>query len=222
MDEYKILADVYDILNPKEEIFAQKSFFEKLVGDYSVSRVLDCACGTGWHLSMFHDMGLTSFGSDISPEMLAMAKKNLEGKYIPLKVEDFRTLDHSWGDTFDMIGCLTTSLPHMKTDEDVVRALSSIYDRLSDNGILVITNGITDVVEYPNEKEFTFHILYVKKTEDSMEHTFTSVTYNAMRKAVLERCFGQTLFRNVFYYGDYDFSPYSKQLSTKLIVVAQK
>jgi len=78
MDEYKILADVYDILNPKEEIFAQKSFFEKLVGDYSVSRVLDCACGTGWHLSMFHDMGLTSFGSDISPEMLAMAKKNLE------------------------------------------------------------------------------------------------------------------------------------------------
>jgi len=132
----------------------------------------------------------------------------------------------------------------MKTDEDVVRALSSIYDRLSDNGILVITNGITDalldskpkfipartlenegfyfVVEYPNEKEFTFHILYVKKTEDSMEHTFTSVTYNAMRKAVLERCFGQTLFRNAFYYGAYDSSPYSKQLSTKLIVVAQK
>ena len=244
MDEYKILADIYDILNPKEEIFRQRPFFEKLAKDYSVLRALDCACGTGWHLAMFHDMGLTSFGSDISPDMLTMAKKHLEGKYILLKQEDFRTLENSWQDTFDMVACLTTSLPHMLTDEDVTRALTSMYNRLNDGGILVITNGISDrmldhkpkfiparedaheafyfVAEYPSEREFVFNILYVKKGETSMEHKFTSVTYNAMRKSTLARCFSQTGFKDIKYYGDYDFQEYSKDTSNLLIVVAQK
>jgi len=244
MDEYKILADVYDILNPKEEIIAQKPFFEKLIKDYSVLRVLDCACGTGGHLSMFHDMGLTCFGSDISPDMLTRAKKNLEGKYIPLKVEDYRTLGTSWGDNFDMVACLTTSLPHMLTDEDVVKALTSMHERLNDGGVLVVTNGITDflldtkpkfiparvlageafyfITDYPSEKEFVFNILYVKKGEQSMEHKFTSITYKAMRKTVLERCFAKVHFKSVRYFGDYDFREYSKETSSKLIVVAQK
>lgn len=244
MEEYKILANVYDILNPKEEIFAQKTFFETLKTKFSVARVLDCACGTGWHLSMFHDMGLASFGSDISPEMLNLAKSNLEGKYIPLKVQDFRTLGTSWGDTFEMVVCLTTSLPYMLTDDDVITALNSMYDRVSPGGILVISNGITDslldskpkfiparvntddafyfICEYHDEDTMTFNILYVKKTEDSFDHLYTSTTYNAMRKATLERCFASTQFKTINYYGEYDFSDYSKETSNKLIVVAEK
>jgi len=243
MEEYKILADVYDILNPKEEVFDQKPFFEELIKKYSVLKVLDCACGTGWHLSMFHDMGLTCFGSDISPEMIALAKVNLEGKYVPLKKEDFRTLGNSWGEGFDMIMCLTTSLPHMLTDDDVVTALTSMYDRLNDGGVLVISNGITDalltnkpkfiparvlgneafyfVMEY-QENQLIFNVVYVKKTEDSFEDKFTSLTYNGMRKSVLERCFARTSFRAVQYYGDYDMSTYDPTSSTKLIVVSEK
>jgi glycine/sarcosine N-methyltransferase len=244
MDEYKILSDVYDILNPKEEVFSQKPFFEKLVKQYSVHKVLDCACGTGWHLSMFHDMGLACSGSDISPDMLTRAKINLEGKYIPLKTEDFRTLGKNWGETFDMVACLTTSLPHMLTDEDVVKALTSMYDRLRNGGILVITNGITDslldtkptfiparelaneafyfVVEYANEASFTFHIIYTRQTDHGFEHLYTPVTYNAMRKSVLERCFAKTSFKNIKYYGDYDFGEYSVSGSSVMIVVAEK
>lgn len=243
-DEYTVLAEIYDILNPKEEIFFQKDFFSSLIQEYSVLKVLDCACGTGWHLSMFADLGLTSFGSDLSPEMLMMAKRNLEGKYIPLKIQDFRNLGESWGDTFDMVTCLTTSLPHMLTDDDVVTALTSMYDRISDGGILVVSNGITDslldarpkfiparvnehdafyfICDYEGQKTLTFNILYVKQGPEIMEHVFTTTTYNAMRKATLERCFAQTRFTNIRYFGDYDRSEYSKETSSKLIVVAQK
>jgi len=244
MEEYQVLAGIYDILNPKEEVFDQKAFFESLVQQYSVDRVLDCACGTGWHLSMLHDMGLTAFGSDISPDMLAIAKMNLQGKYIPLKEGDFRKLDYVWGDQFKMVLCLTTSLPHMLTEEDVLTALNSMYGRVADGGILVISNGITDslldaktkfiparinkndafyfVCEYDADKTMTFNILYVKKTDTGFDHTFTSTTYNAMRKSVLARAFEKTQFKNIQYYGEYDKSEYSEQLSTKLIVVAEK
>ncbi len=243
MEEYQVLAGIYDILNPKEEVFEQRPFFEDLIKTYSVSRVLDCACGTGWHLSMFHDMGLTVFGSDISPDMLAMAKLNLEGKYIPLKKEDFRTLEHTWGETFEMVVCLTTSLPHMLSDADLITALNSMYARVSEGGILVITSGITDsfldtkpkfiparvnandafyfICEYDQDATMTFNILYVKKTEAAFEHVYTSITYNAMRKSTLERVFAKTQFKRVSYYGDYDKTEYSPT-STKLIVVAEK
>jgi hypothetical protein len=125
-----------------------------------------------------------------------------------------------------------------------VKALTSMYERLGDGGILVITNGITDflldtkpkfiparvladeafyfVTEYHNDKEFVFNIVYVKKGESSMEHKFTSITYNAMRQSVLARCFSRTPFKNITYYGDYAFSEYSKESSSKLIAVAQK
>jgi glycine/sarcosine N-methyltransferase len=244
MEEYKIIADLYDIFNPKEEIFDQRPFFEALAQKYSINTVLDAACGTGWHVWMFSDMGLSPVGSDISSDMLALAKRNLEGKYLQLKVEDFRSLGKSWGDRYQMVTCLTDSLPYMLTDEDVITALESMYDRVADGGILVVSNGITDslldrkpkfiparvlrneafylIAEYPNEEQFSFNILYVVKTEESFAHRFTTMTYNAMRKSTLERCFKQTQFRNIQYYGDYDFSEYSTESSSKLIVVAEK
>lgn len=244
MDEYQILADVYDILNPKAEILKQRPFFEELIGTHKVEQVLDCACGTGLHLQLFHEIGLTCFGSDISEDMLRIARENTDGLGIELKKEDFRTLSESWDMQVGMVTCLTTSLPYMQTDEDVVTALVSMYDRLNTGGILVITNGITDslldskprfiparenfddgfyfVCEYHEEKTMTFNIVYVHQTENGMEHKFTYTTYNAMRRSTLERAFTQTPFKNISYYGDYDFSEYSKDTSNTLIVVAQK
>ena len=243
MDEYKILADIYDILNPKEDVFLQRPFFEELVKKYSVTSVLDCACGTGIHLSLFHDMGLTPFGSDISPEMLRIAKTTLEGKYIPLKQQDFRNLSASWHEQYDMITCLTTSLPYMLTDQDMHTALQSMYDQLNPNGILVISNEITDalldakpkfiparinqndafyfICDYATDT-MTFNILYVKKGVDVMEHVFTSTTYNAMRKMVLQNALASVPFKTISYYGDYSFTEYSPEQSGKLTVVAQK
>jgi SAM-dependent methyltransferase len=243
MEEYKILADVYDILNPKEDVFDQGEFFEALVKRYNTQSVLDCACGTGWHLELFRRIGLRAAGSDISEDMLAMAKTNLDGTNIPLKKEDFRTLENSWGERFDMVTCLTTSLPHMMHDEDVIKALGSMYDRLNEEGVLVVSSGITDsllnhkpkfiparilsneafyfVMEYPQD-QLIFNVVYVEKTNDSFAEKFVSLTYNAMRKSVLERCFAKTGFKSVNYYGDYSLSPYDPSSSSTLIVVAQK
>lgn len=244
MDEYSILADVYDILNPREEIAAQKPFFESVIKKYSVSSILDCACGTGLHLAMFHDMGIQVAGSDISADMLEIAKANLKGREIPLKQEDFRTLSRSWNMPVDMVACLTNSLPYMRTEENLDSAIGSMYDSLKNGGVLVVTNGITDsildtkpkfiparenysdafyfVCEYHEEKTMTFNVLYVAQTENGMMHKFTEITYNAMRKRVLEKAFARSKFRNVSYYGDFDFSEYSEESSTHLIVVAEK
>jgi len=51
MEEYKILADVYDILNPKEEVFDQKPFFEELVKNMPL---LKCSIAPAARLASFN------------------------------------------------------------------------------------------------------------------------------------------------------------------------
>ncbi len=244
MNDYKKLAKDYDFLHPKEEIFKQKAFFQKLIKQYSVRTCLDCACGTGWHLLMLSELGLECVGSDLSPEMLALAKKNLSGKKILLKKQDFRKLAHSWKEKFDMVICMTTSFPHMLTDQEAVTALHSMYERLHGGGILVIDSGIPDALldarpkcipgrilkdrafyfflEYPNRKRIVVNILYVQKTENSFAHAFFCVPYNAMRKSVLEKYVARTKFNPVHYFGDHAFRRYSEKESKRLIAVARK
>src|SRR5690606_416228 len=106
---------------------------------------LDCACGTGQHLLMLAQSGYNVWGSDYSKSMLEVAHKNLhkKGYNIPLYQCDFRFLEQIFNITFDAIVCLTNSLPHLHTDEDLLTALSSMKNRLNKNGLLVLTQGTT-------------------------------------------------------------------------------
>lgn len=243
-DDYAQLAKDYDTLTPKEEIFKQKPFFNKLIKSFSIRTCLDCACGTGWHLFMLDDLGLKCCGSDLSPRMIALAREHLKGKQVPLKTADFRRLSDAWSERFDLIVCMTTSFPHMLTDRDALTALKSMYRQLNEGGILVIDNGITDallnskpkviavrilshrafyyLLEYPTPKRIVFTVLQVKKTQTSFKPIFYMTHYRAMRKSSFEGYFGRTRFRAIGYFGDYAFSKYSLKESGRLVIIAQK
>jgi len=244
MDAYQNLSADYDALQPKEEIFKQEPFFKKLIEKYSIKTCLDCACGTGWHLFMLNKLGLKCAGSDLSDAMLEKARKNLKGLSIPLKKENFRTLSKSWKEKFDMIICMTTSFPHNSNNKEAIATLKSMYDRLNNGGIVVIDNGFADsflkakpkfiparihkdqafyfFLEYPNSEKVIFNILNVKKTTTGFNHAFESIEYMALGKKEFENFFSKTDFDNVEYYGDYNFTKYSKETSKRMIVIAQK
>jgi ubiquinone/menaquinone biosynthesis C-methylase UbiE len=118
-DVYEKFAYDYDEFGSIEEYLGdEKSFFENLFKKYSVNKILDCACGTGQHLNLFSEIGLSVSGSDYSESMLTVAEKNLKklGKAIPLSQCDFRFLEQKHTDTFDTVVCLSTALPHLHTD----------------------------------------------------------------------------------------------------------
>lgn len=130
-DIYEKLAYDYDEFGRIEAYLgSEQGFFERLFAENHVQTVLDCACGTGQHLYMLSELGLTVSGSDYSAHMLRVASENLEkhGKHIPLRQCDFRYLQQAFPETFDAVVCLTTSLPHLHTDEDLVTALTSMKD----------------------------------------------------------------------------------------------
>lgn len=240
---YKTFAYDYDEFgNIENYLGTERDFFKKLFDKNNIKSVLDCACGTGQHLYMLSELGYKVCGSDYSCSMLEVAKKNLVelGKDVPLCQCDFRYLENAYQNKFDAIVCLTTSLPHLHTDEDIVTALTSMKNRLNSNGILVLTQGTTHftlnmssievvvnktnfsrifVKEHDNEFQ-TIHVLDLYHSKERTESHQYDIVYKIMLDEDYRRLLLKAGFKDINIYGDYHKTKYN-QNSKRLIVVAK-
>jgi len=243
-DFYEKFAYDYDEFGNLFEKFPgdEKLFFENIFKEHSVKTVLDCACGTGQHLYTFSEMGFCVSGSDYSEAMLEVAETNLKkhGKTIPLFQCDFRYLEQKHTEKFDVVVCLTTSLPHLHTDEDLITALKSMKNRLNENGLLILTQGTTHfnlslpaiqvIVNKPdfsrvfvieNDEKFqTIHVLDLFHSESRTENNQYYIVYRLILDDEYKRLLTAAGFENINIYGDYNMSEYNDK-SRRLIAVAK-
>ena len=243
-DIYEKFACDYDEFGAIEDYLGnEKDFFVKLFERYGVRSVLDCACGTGQHLYMLSRSGYDVSGSDYSEKMLDVAHKNLEnsGLDIPLYKCDFRYLELKHTRTFDAVICLTTALPHLHTDDDLILSLKSMKNRLNPGGILVLTQGITHyslslppievIVNRPDfsrvfvkesdGKFQTISILDLFHSESRMESNQYDIVYRIILDDDYKRLLTETGYKNIQIFGDYDMNEYNEN-SARLIVVAEQ
>ena len=241
-DIYKKFAYDYDEFGSIDTYLGdEKNFLKELFAEYKVKSVLDCACGTGQHLCMLSDLGFNVSGSDYSESMIEVANTNLKklGKNISLSQCDFRYLEDTHTNKFEAIVCLTTALPHLQTDEDLIIALKSMRKRLNEGGILVLTQGMTHytlslspIEVVINRDEFsrifikehdsefqTIHILDLFHSENRVENNQYDIKYRILFDDDYNRLLSEAGFNSVCIYGDYDKSNYDKK-SRRLIVVA--
>jgi SAM-dependent methyltransferase len=214
------------------------AFFRSLFDRYQVHKILDCACGTGHDLHLFKMLGCEVYGSDVSEAMLARARKNLSshGLDIPLQKVDFRELPQHFNTRFDAVTCLSTSLPHLLEETQIIRALASMREVLRDQGILVLTQGMCDkqLRERPryipvlNTRDFSrvfameyggetlqIDILDLLHTEGKQVFDVASVTYRVILCDDYERLLSQVGFGKRQYYGNYLSEPYDKEHSNR-------
>jgi ubiquinone/menaquinone biosynthesis C-methylase UbiE len=59
-DQYEGFAERYDWMKKVNTV--RQEFFRQLFAIHSVGKLLDCACGTGLDLLMFHSLGLEVSG----------------------------------------------------------------------------------------------------------------------------------------------------------------
>ena len=241
-DIYEKFAYDYDEFGAIDQYLGEeKEFFDKLFKNHKVHSVLDCACGTGQHLHMFNELGLSVTGSDYSKSMLEVASKNLRkyGKEIPLFQCDFRFLEKIHSKKFDAVVCLTTALPHLHTDEDLITALKSMKSRLNENGVLILTQGTTHytlklpsiqiivnrmdfsrifVTEHENNFQ-TIHVLDLFHSENRLENNQYDIVYRLLLDDDYRKLLTKAGFGNIKIYGDYFMNAYDEN-SKRLIVVA--
>lgn len=247
-DPYEDFAERYDLFYERSGTSdpALASFFRELFARHNVLRVLDCACGTGRHLPLFHALGCDVVGSDLSARMLAQAQVKLVGLglCIPLHQVDYRCLREQFCQEFDAVVCLSSSILHMPSEEEAVRALSSMRRVIRDGGLLVLTQGTTDKQwrEKPrfilavNNHDFSrlfvidyyaqgarYNILDIYHSDDADQLKVWSVDYPLVfLRDDQERLLRMVGFESVAFYGGYGFEPYDPATSSQLIAVAGK
>lgn len=240
VDKYSNIAETYDYAlfeNPERE-----NFFMKIFKQNNVNTVLDCACGTGKDLILFNSLGFDAIGSDISDSMLSMAQKriNENGLRIPLYKADYQFLQNIFSKSFDAIVCLSNAINEI--DVDVLKALNSMQTVLNDKGIIIFDQGQTDSsMQNPpkysvevNNRDFSrlyamdyrrnimtvnvFDLIHTDRKNDFNHSEFKVKIrlYNEWVK-ILNKANLQGDF-----YGYWDFDPYNKISSQRLIIVAKK
>lgn len=247
-DPYEGFAERYDLFGGQfgepDPVYA--GFFHELFDERGVTTVLDCACGTGHDLHLFHSLGRDVVGSDISPSMLAQARVNLAKRDLdlPLHEVDYRHLPQHFARRFDAVVCLSSSILHMPDEENALRAFESMHQVLRGGGILVLTQGTSDkqwrekprfilavntpdlsrlfVIDYLGAGA-RYNVLDIFHGEASRSLRVWSVEYpQILVRDDQERLLRRAGFRTLDFYGSYRFEPYDKATSDRLIVVAQK
>jgi glycine/sarcosine N-methyltransferase len=242
-DVYQDFAKRYDWMKTEDPV--RKEFFRNLFAKNNVSRVLDCACGTGHDLIIFHFFGCEAQGADLSEAMLTQARKNLTEANLEIHLlkADYRYLDQHFTTRFDAVTCLSNAINEPLQDDETLRALQSMRAVLRDGGLLILDQGQTDAtmknppkfVPVVNDRDRS-RLFVITYSEDQMHvqvfdfiHTEQErdFRYNAFHirirlKDDWERILKQAGFTCIEYFGDWSATPYDKEQSKRLIIVAHK
>ena len=106
-------------------------------------RAFEPACGTGRYMAGLLRRGWTVDGYDLSPKMVAYAKKRLTkwGKRASVVRGDMVTFKA--GETYDLAFNLLSTFRHLMTDADALAHLRRTYDALNPGGIFVVGLDLT-------------------------------------------------------------------------------
>jgi glycine/sarcosine N-methyltransferase len=107
----------------------------------SVGTVLDCACGIGTQALGLARVGYVVEGTDLSGAEIERARVEAatRGLKIAFRVDDMRSLGTSAVGTFGAVVALDNALPHLDSDQDVLKALGAMHERLRPGGTLLIS-----------------------------------------------------------------------------------
>jgi len=224
---------LYDHRNDEDA----KAFLRPLV-DFlqpkKTDKILDLACGKGRHSQLLHSMGYLVWGCDIAPDNITEAKQ-MEDDGLHFFQHDMRMpLTHH----FDFVLNLFTSFGYFDTDEEHIQTLHHIYNALHSNGTFVIDflnihkilkNLITD--EVITKKGIDFFIKreiqngYLIKSiafKDEGQHFNFQEKVRAFTQKDFITMLENQGFECKHFFGEYNLSKFSEEMSSRLIIIAQK
>jgi SAM-dependent methyltransferase len=110
---YRAFTSFYDELFPADPDTV--TFLRQVGGGARprVRRVLDAGCGSGGYVRAFHDAGVHTWGTDLSPEMIAVARQRDPGNAATYTVADMRDVFTPPAAPFDLVFSIGNTLAHL-------------------------------------------------------------------------------------------------------------
>lgn len=133
--DYGNYARFYDYfeLAGREESEELNIFLDELFKINGIKTVVDLACGTGAQSIGLARKGYKVTAADLSPEMLAIAKKKAGKRKINFIEADMRTVEFA---NADAVICIFNAIGHLSNDE-CENFFCSVYEQLNPGGLFV-------------------------------------------------------------------------------------
>ena len=247
---YDSFADKYNLLVSDVRYDEDLPFFWGIFKKNSVKSILDCSCGTGKHVARFARSGFEAVGSDISPKMIRVARRNARecGIDASFVEADFKRLSEVFERKFDCVICWGNSLSHELEDRGVLSVLRSMYGVLNDKGVAVIqirnlpkwvrrgkrifpmhyhrgSNGDRKIFIYVLDfykTKVTFNVISHLEFNGKPKLEVDSVDYRIISASRLKEMVVRAGFRRVKVYGNTELAKFSERQSEDMIVVGTK
>jgi SAM-dependent methyltransferase len=135
---YDALAPVYDGLTAHHDHERWLGLLLELARSHGLAgrRVLDVACGTGKSFMPLVRRGFDVSACDISPAMVARARRRSRGLGVRVRVADMRRLPRL-GEPADLVTCLDDAVNYLLDPPELQAALTGMRRNLRPGGLLV-------------------------------------------------------------------------------------
>ncbi|WP_296766666.1 methyltransferase domain-containing protein [Sediminimonas sp.] len=227
-----------ELIDWKGRAQSEGQFFIDILRARGKERVLDVACGTGFHSVRLTEAGFDVTASDGAASMVAKAFENGRARGLILKTAqaDWRWLNRDINGKYDAIICLGNSFTHLHEESDRRRALAEFYAALKHDGILILDQRNYDSMldqgfstkhkYYYCGDQVTAEPDHVDEGLCRMRYSFpdgASYTLNMcpIRKNYMRRLLQEAGFERVRTYGDFQ-ETYAEDEPDFFIHVAEK
>lgn len=258
MNFYTSIAPYYDVIFPYDETqitfleSALESVFFRENPDPTVTAtarprlLLDIGCGTGTILLAFRNRFSTAIGLDLDEELLKIAEEKrvcLPGNNAAFINGNMLNLESlAVEKPFDAITCLGNTLPHLTGANQANHFLSTVYQRLTNDGIFVfqiinydrILAGSIRGLPTIERQDLTFERYYTEQKPDGTIDFETilsdpaggrtiknSVRLKPLQRQEIETGLAMAGFKTYHLFGDYTGAAYTSD-SFLLIGICKK
>ncbi|MEI4233198.1 glycine/sarcosine N-methyltransferase [Roseovarius sp. D22-M7] len=217
---------------------SEGQFFIDILRARGKERVLDVACGTGFHSVRLTEAGFDVTAADGSANMVAKAFQNGQARGLILKTAhaDWRWLNRDIQGKYDAIICLGNSFTHLHEEKDRRRALAEFYAALKHDGILILDQRNYDAMldqGFSTKHKFYYCGDKVTAEPSHVDEGLCRMVYSfpdgeqytlnmcPIRKNYVRRLLNEAGFERVRTYGDFQ-ETYAEEEPDFFIHVAEK
>lgn len=145
---YDNLSEVYRYIFPDwhRSVQGQGEILDSFLGVFGFlpanHTLYDCTCGIGTQVFGLAQCGWQVHGTDLSPKSIELAESYSQ-EFDMIFTPTFGVLDLLQPPPdptqYDVIIAMDNAVPHFMTDADLMQALTTMYQHLADNGLLMLS-----------------------------------------------------------------------------------